>query len=54
MIEELPGQADVLRLAAADLRHAGVVDNLEIREAPERHVVVELAPAEDQPDKASR
>ena len=47
VVEELPGQAAALRLAEADLRHAGGVEKLDIRDAAERHVTVELAPADD-------
>ncbi|MEV0230205.1 valine--tRNA ligase [Nonomuraea sp. NPDC050786] len=49
VIEELPERAAALRMAETDLRQAGTVENLVIREAAERRVVVELAPSSHGP-----
>ena len=54
VIEELPDRAAALRLAEADLRHAGVVEKLDLREAAERLVVVELVPADADVSAATR
>jgi valyl-tRNA synthetase len=53
VVEDLPDKAAALRLAEADLRHAGVIGKLHIREAAERRVAVELAPAGAVGDKGA-